>query len=1020
MTLQTDAPWHARSYRQFIEHDLPALLRQRIPLAGYAAEAGASPHTLTLHVRLDSGDGILDLRIDEVPQIADEGSFAIGGQEYLVVPVAESRDLEAATIRCVGGQLLDFVASQLGQAPARVAWTAELARAWLPLDAWIRDYITGKAGGGRPFARLSDRGAWDSFDWHPGQRLDATNWLARTAHLRRVVLPTPAGPADCLPTGWRGRTCPFETPEGRNIGRILSLAVGATIRDGRLVIVDDSPAAGLGVTASMVPLLPHDDANRLLMGVNMMRQAPLPPDPEPALVQTGLEPPDGQTWTGRNLLTAFVSVGEGSYEDSLAVSESAAARLSHGGSLRPGDKLSNRHGTKGVIGRIVPDAAMPHLPDGTPVELVFSFVACHTRLNLGQLREAVAGRIAAAEGRPFIAPPLEVLEPDALRQRLGRDVQVVLTQGRGGEPMRRASTVGPVYWMKLIHRAADKMTVFGPGCDGGQPIGADECLLLRDLGARRTLQQMLQGRPGQPSPLDDLRQRLAAAGVRAEPVAEGLAFGLAAPAEPRLELAEPVRHPWLTGEPLTALGRVEGLAAWDALVEADGRLRRALPGPARLAGEARAGLQRAVDDYLEALVPSRRARQLPGPAHGVVRLERRVAPAGRAVIVPAEWLDLDRVGLPEAMAWGLFETPLTEQLGADAVRARSRQARAALDALLESSWVLINRAPSVMPTSVLAMRPVCVPHEAIALPVTACMLLNADFDGDQVAVYGLAAAAQAEAAERLSVAGHLRRDPSLVRWIVPAHEALWGLADLALDETGRRAIAEVLGEPPALEGGLLERAALTRQLQALCEARGVDQAMAAVQGLWRLGLDRSRAGGASAHPFLHEAVDRSDRPDGDDAWVWVAWAEALADRLAARRDFDEPTIGPQLLLVASGARGRVEQLVQAAGAGGAMLAAPEGPLVPDRRCFAEGKDARAIFDRVVGARMGLAAVMLDPAESVRHAYAASTAAGGGTGPIARALASRCPGVVFAQAARRGEVDPLTDPDARLLAGGRDR
>ena len=59
-----------------------------------------------------------------------------------------------------------------------------------------------------------------------------------------------------------GRTCPFENPEGVNIGRILHLATGAQIRDGRLSIVDDRPEAALGVTASMVPFVEHDDPTR--------------------------------------------------------------------------------------------------------------------------------------------------------------------------------------------------------------------------------------------------------------------------------------------------------------------------------------------------------------------------------------------------------------------------------------------------------------------------------------------------------------------------------------------------------------------------------------------------------------------------------------------------------------------------------------------------------------------------------------------------------------------------------------
>ena len=105
--------------------------------------------------------------------------------------------------------------------------------------------------------------------------------------------------------GQLGRTCPFEVPEGPNLGRIFTIAVGATIRDRRLIVLDTRPAATLGLSASMIPFLEHDNVPGLMMGANMQRQWLPPPDPEPALVQTGAEP--DALWCGRNLLTAFIA-----------------------------------------------------------------------------------------------------------------------------------------------------------------------------------------------------------------------------------------------------------------------------------------------------------------------------------------------------------------------------------------------------------------------------------------------------------------------------------------------------------------------------------------------------------------------------------------------------------------------------------------------------------------------------------------------------------------------------------------
>ena len=139
---------------------------------------------------------------------------------------------------------------------------------------------------------------------------------------------------------------------------------------------------------------------------------------EPALVQTGCEPRDPHFWTGYNLLTAFMAWNGDTHEDAVVVSESAANRMMLPNRVAPGDKLSNRHGFKGVVSRIVRDEQMPKLPDGTPVELIVSVCGLPSRLNIGQVREAVAGRIAKAEGEPVIIPVLNAPKDDEIRARL--------------------------------------------------------------------------------------------------------------------------------------------------------------------------------------------------------------------------------------------------------------------------------------------------------------------------------------------------------------------------------------------------------------------------------------------------------------------------------------------------------------------------------------------------------------------------------------------------------------------------
>ena len=85
-----------------------------------------------------------------------------------------------------------------------------------------------------------------------------------------------------------------------------------------------------------------------------------------------------------------------------------------------GDKLANRHGTKGVVSAVLPDEEMPHLPDGRPVELVYSFHALHAHLNFGQILEAGWANVAQAEGRPVLVPPFAGPTRQDLRERLQR------------------------------------------------------------------------------------------------------------------------------------------------------------------------------------------------------------------------------------------------------------------------------------------------------------------------------------------------------------------------------------------------------------------------------------------------------------------------------------------------------------------------------------------------------------------------------------------------------------------------
>jgi RNA polymerase Rpb2, domain 6/RNA polymerase Rpb1, domain 2/RNA polymerase Rpb2, domain 3 len=1059
MKVNALAAWHKDSYDRFIHERLPQLISERLPLAGYRVEPSAertlvvkSPQTeeeyevtgaysCTLVVTLSTGNGDVEVPYADIPQPDEEGLFTFDGYQRLVVPIASEEALERAEIRCVGEQACDYIEDRLIHAPADLPWDEPLARSWLPLGQWLHDFLRN----GLPWSRDPSGPTGPLTTAH---YIDALNWLAKHTHLRRVIIPERTRvhhPSE------RGRVCPFEVPEGPNIGRVLTVANGADIRDGKLEPGDDSPEAGLGLTALMVPFIEHNDANRQLMGVNMMRQWCVPPDPEPALVQTGNEPDARDFWCGRNLLTAFVSWGVDTFDDGIVVSESCAKRLGFPHPLEPGDKLSNRHGSKGTVSRILPDAEMPHLADGTPVELAFSFMGCHTRLNFGQIREAVLGRIARAEGAPAIVPPFDAPDQSELCERLAKaglpgSGMESLCMGRNGDRLQRPGTVGWVYWGKTNHLARHKLHATVES-ERPQMQGELEYLMLRDIGAIENLREhyntcgawrpdsgTLAGRvaagaieqAGVPTPMfAELMARLRVAGIVAEIDNGKLRFRFRGPEDGAVKLARPVPHPWLPEHELTAVGKpedVSGNAAqkladgalddqFAALRDANTKLERMVKGgvPEGLAHSASQELQDRFRDLCDALL-----------SHKHLRFRGQVLFSGRAVISPGAQLAVDQVGIPDAMAWTLFGPLVARETGdKDGVASRSECAARALDAVMARSWVLLERAPTLLPTSFLAFHPVRCPGSVVRVNVLFCRPMNADFDGDQAAVFlPLTELAQREAGELLSMAGHLRRDAGLLPSFVPNNAPVWGLAALSLTQEGRDAINACAGITVATPEGFVNRAALVDAMQVLLERDGAAQMLNTLDRLVRRGIAEAKAAGPSISPFIGASIDLPPVPGTDDLDAWNEYIELITDTIASRTDFSDPDLGPQLLAVKTHARGSLSHLVRLVAAYGVADYGRETPVaIP--HCFAEGLEWQEALEAVVGARVGLAEIADQYGEGmhVRAAYGAREPnLSQSFNVLARGMRAMHPGMVFARAAATGEVDPLTDLDSRLFVG----
>ena len=178
--------------------------------------------------------------------------------------------------------------------------------------------------------------------------------------------------------------------------------------------------------------------------------------------------------------------------------------------IQVGDKLAGRHGNKGIVSKIVRQEDMPFLPDGTPVDLVLNPLGVPSRMNLGQIFEAVLGYAGKELGVKFATPIFDGASLDDLcewtdKAGLPRYCSMHLYDGGTGEMFDQAATVGITYFLKLGHMVEDKMharsigpyslitqqPLGGKAQFGGQRFGEMEVWALEAFGAAHVLQEIL-------------------------------------------------------------------------------------------------------------------------------------------------------------------------------------------------------------------------------------------------------------------------------------------------------------------------------------------------------------------------------------------------------------------------------------------------------------------------------------------------------------------------------------------------
>ena len=175
-----------------------------------------------------------------------------------------------------------------------------------------------------------------------------------------------------------------------------------------------------------------------------------------------------------------------------------------------GDKISGRHGNKGVISRILPREDMPYLPDGTPLQIVLNPLGLPSRMNVGQLLEVHLGYVAKQLGWKIATPVFDGAKESDIqelfeKQGLNPTGKFPIRDGRTGELLDAEVTVGYMYMLKLYHMVEDKIharsigpyslvtqqPLGGKAQFGGQRFGEMEVWALEAYGASYTLQEML-------------------------------------------------------------------------------------------------------------------------------------------------------------------------------------------------------------------------------------------------------------------------------------------------------------------------------------------------------------------------------------------------------------------------------------------------------------------------------------------------------------------------------------------------
>ena len=175
-----------------------------------------------------------------------------------------------------------------------------------------------------------------------------------------------------------------------------------------------------------------------------------------------------------------------------------------------GDKVSGRHGNKGIVSIIVPEEDMPFMANGETVDIILNPLGVPSRMNLGQLYETMLGWAGEKLNTRYITPvfngaDLKDVQNELKKAKLPKSGKIDLWDGRTGDKIDFPVACGNIYMLKLSHLIADKMhsrstgpyslitqqPLGGKAQSGGQRFGEMEVWALEAYGAAHTLQEIL-------------------------------------------------------------------------------------------------------------------------------------------------------------------------------------------------------------------------------------------------------------------------------------------------------------------------------------------------------------------------------------------------------------------------------------------------------------------------------------------------------------------------------------------------